>query len=41
MKRSDLIAAIAAESGCNKKDVNAMLDAFVQWPLKLFAREIR
>ena len=24
MKRSDLIAAIAAESGCSKKDVDAM-----------------
>lgn len=28
MKRSDLIAAIAAESGRSKKDVSAMLDAF-------------
>ena len=28
MKRSDLIAAIAAESGCSKKDVDAMLEAF-------------
>lgn len=28
MKRSDLIAAIAAQSGCSKKDVDAMLEAF-------------
>ena len=28
MNRSDLIAAIAAESGCSKKDVDAMLEAF-------------
>ncbi|MCD8269769.1 MAG: HU family DNA-binding protein [Parabacteroides sp.] len=28
MKRSDLVAAIAAESGCSKKDVDKMLDAF-------------
>ena len=29
MKRSDLIAAIAAESGCSKKDVDAMLEALL------------
>lgn len=28
MKRSDLVIAIAAESGCSKKDADAMLDAF-------------
>lgn len=28
MKRSELIAAIAAESGCNKNDVDSMLKAF-------------
>lgn len=28
MKRSDLIAAMAAESGCSKTDVSKVLDAF-------------
>lgn len=28
MKRSELIAAIAAESGCSKTDVSSMLEAF-------------
>lgn len=41
MKRSDLIAAIAAESGCSKKDVDAMLEAFVLLRLTHFVREIR
>lgn len=39
MKRSDLIAAIAAESGCSKKDVDMQcLKHFVLLRLMHFAR---